>query len=102
IAPFDDVLEHAEDVASPLRLIRAERAWSMQHARRNQPAGAALQAIGLRQVEDAVVPLLPILEALAELVLGRSRLEPHERVAEVVVDIVVLRREVIALGLSFL
>ena len=74
----------------------------MQHARRNQPAGAALQTIRLRQVEDPVVPLVPILQALAQLSLGGARLQTHKRITKIVVDVVQLRREVIALGLPFL
>ena len=66
-APFDQRLEHAEHVGSPLRLVGAKRAGRVQHAGRNQPAGAALQAIGLRQIENAVVPLVPVFQALAEL-----------------------------------
>ena len=63
-AAFDQRLEHAEHVGAPLRLVGAERAGRVQHAGRNQPAGAALQPIGLRQIEDAVVALVPILQAL--------------------------------------
>ena len=56
-ASFDQRLEHAEHVRAPLRLVGAERAGGVQHAGRNQPASAALQAIGPRQVENAVVAL---------------------------------------------
>ena len=56
----------------------------------------------MREIEDAVVALVPVLQALADLRLGRAGLEAHERVGEVVADVVVLRREVVALGLAFL
>jgi hypothetical protein len=74
----------------------------VQDARPDQPAAADLQAIRLRQVEDAVVALVPILQALADLRLGGAGVEAHERVREIVADVVVLRREVIALGLALL
>ena len=80
VAAFDDDLEHAEHVAAPLRLVGAERAGGVQHAGRNQPAGAALQAIGPREIENAVVAFVPVLQALADLVFGRARLQAHERV----------------------
>ena len=101
-AAFDERLEHAEHVGAPLRLVRAERAGRVQHAGRNQPAGAALQPVRPRQIENAVVALAPIFEALADLGLRRARLQAHERVGEIVVDVVELRREVVALGLAFL
>ena len=49
-----------------------------------------------------VVALIPVFQALANVRLGRTRLQPHERVGEVVVAIVVLRAKVVALGLAFL
>jgi hypothetical protein len=45
---------------------------------------------------------VPVLQALAQLRLGRARLQAHEGVGEVVVDVVVLRRKVVALGLALL
>ena len=74
----------------------------MQHAGGNHPARAGLQAIGLRQVEDAVVALVPVLQAAADVGLGRARLQAHERVVEMVLGGVELRREVVALGLALL
>ena len=73
VAAFDERLEHAEHVAAPLRLVGAERAGRVQHAGRNQPAGAALEAIGRRQIEDAVVALVPVLQAAADLLLSSCR-----------------------------
>ena len=69
---------------------------------RDEPAGAGLQAVGLGEIEDAVVALVPVLEALADLRLGGAGFEAEEGVGEVVADVVVLRREVVALGLALL
>ncbi len=74
----------------------------MEHARRDQPAGAPLEPVGLRVVKDAVVTFVPVLEAAAEILLRGARLEAHEGVGEVVVTVVVLRRKVVALGLALL
>ena len=73
----------------------------MEHVGRNQPPGARLEPVGLGQVEDAVVALVPPLQAAAELFLLRPRLEPEESVREVVARPVELGREVVALGLPF-
>ena len=102
VAAFDQALIHAEDVGAPLRLVGAERAGRVEDAGTDEPAGAGLQAIGLREVEDAVVALVPILEALADLRLGGAGFEAHEGVGEIVADVVVLRREVVRLGLALL
>ena len=72
----------------------------MQHVGGNQPAGAGLESIGLGKIEDAVVPLVPALEAAVNVGLGRAGLEPEERVGEVVAGPVELGREIIALGLA--
>src|SRR5690242_18557886 len=77
-AAFDERLEHAKHVGAPLRLIGAERAGSVQHTGRDQPTGTSLQAIRTRQIEDAVVALAPILEALADVSLRRAWLKAHE------------------------
>ena len=102
LAPFDQRLVHAEHVGAPLRLVGTHRAGGVQHAGGNHPARARLQAIGLREVEDAVVALVPVLQAAADVGLGRARLQAHERVVEVVLGGVELRREVVALGLALL
>ena len=44
---FDEILVHAEDVAAPLRLVRAETAGGMENARINEPSGTDLEAVGL-------------------------------------------------------
>ncbi len=62
---FHHRLVHAEDVGAPLRLIGDERARGMQDARGDQPTGAGLEAISFREVQDAVVPLVPAFEAAA-------------------------------------
>ena len=102
LATLDEVLVHAEHVATPLWLVGAEATGGMQNAGRNKPAGARLETVGAAKVEDAVVSLVPILEALAHLLLGRAGLEAHEGVREIVADVVVLRRKIITLRLAFL
>ena len=101
-AAFDQRLVHAEHVGAPLRLVGAHRAGGVQHAGGHHPAGARLQAVGLREVEDAVVALVPVLQAAADVGLGGARLQAHERVVEMVLGGVQLRREVVALGLALL
>ena len=96
---FDHRLVHAEDVGAPLRLVGHERAGGVQDAWGDQPAGAGLEAVGLREVEDAVVPLVPTLQAAADVVLGRPGLQAEEGVGEVVAGPVELGGEVVALGL---
>ena len=100
-AAFDEVLVHAEHVGTPLRLIGAERAGSVEDARVDEPAGAGLELVGLGEGEDLVVTLVPVGDALADLGLGRAGLEAHERVREIVADVVVLGREVVGLRLAF-
>ena len=100
--PFDQRLIHAKHVGAPLRLVGTHRTGGVQHAGGNHPARAGLQAIRLREVEDAVVALVPVLEAAADVGLGGARLQAHERIVEVVFGGVQLRREVVALGLALL
>jgi hypothetical protein len=100
--PFDQVLIHAEDVRAPLGFVGAERARRVEKARAHQPAGAGLEPVGLREVQDAVVALVPIRQAGADLVLGGARLESEEGVGKVVAHIVVLGREVVGLRFAFL
>jgi hypothetical protein len=59
-----------------------------------------MEFVGFRQIEDAVVPLIPAFQAAADVVLGGSGLEAHERVRKVVVLEVILRREVIGFRLA--
>ena len=80
LAAFDEGLVHAEDVGTPLRLVGAEGSGRVKHAGRDEPAGAGLQAIGAREVEDAVVALVPVLEALPDLRLRRAGLEDRKSV----------------------
>ena len=102
IAAFDDRLEHPEDVRAPLGFVGAQGSWCVQNAWWNQPTGTALEAIGSGEIEDSVVPSVPVFQAAPELVFGGARFEPHEGVGEVVIDVVVLGWEVVALGLAFL
>jgi hypothetical protein len=97
---FDHRLVHAEDVGTPLRFVGHERAGGVEDARRDEPAGAGLQAIGLRVVEDAVVADVPAFETAAEVFLGRPRLEAEKRVGEIVADGVQLRWKIVGLGFT--
>src|SRR4051812_1842212 len=101
-ATLNERLEHTEHIGTPLRLVRAQRSGSVQYTRRNQPTSAAFKAIRPRQIEHTVVALAPIFEALANVGLRGAGLQAHERVGKVVVDVVQLRREVVALGFAFL
>ena len=101
-AALDEVLIHAEDVAAPLWFIGAERAGRVKNARIDQPTGAYFQAVSLGKIEDAVVALVPIADALLDLLLRRAGLEAHEGIGEIVADGIVLRREVVGLGFAFL
>ena len=74
----------------------------MEDAGSDQPAGARLETIGLGKVENAVVAFVPVLDALADLGFGGAGFEAEEGIGKVVADVVVLRREVVGLGLSFL
>ena len=67
--PLDERLEHAEHVAAPLRLVGQQRSRRVEDARRDEPAGAPLQAVGLGEVELGG-DFLPLLAAFAR---GRSR-----------------------------
>ena len=96
---FDHRLVHAEDVRAPLGLVSNERAGGVQDARRNQPAGARLEAIGLGMIQYSVVSLVPALEAAVDIGLGRPRLQAEEGEREVIAGPVELGREVVALGL---
>ena len=102
LAAFDKALVHAKHITAPLRFVGAETTRRVQHAGRNQPAGAGLEAVGFGEIEDTIVALVPILEALAHLCLGGAGLEAHESVREVVANVVVLRREIVALRFAFL
>ena len=95
-------LEHAEDVGTPLRLVSADGTRSVKNARRNEPARARLQPIRFRQIENAVVALVPVLEALANLRFCRAGLESHEGVVETVFRRVELRGIVIGFRFAFL
>ena len=94
-------LEHGEDVAGPLRLIGAQAAGRVQGAGRHIPARAQLQPIGLRQVGDVVVALVPDLQAMAHLVLGRPRLQAEVGVGGVGAVVVQLAGKVVGFGLRF-
>ncbi len=100
--PLDQGLVHSENVRSPLGLIGAERTRRVEDAGRKQPARPRLEPVGRRQVKDAVVSRIPVLEGAPDILFGRPRGQPEEGVGEVVSHIVVLGREVVGLGLAFL
>ncbi len=99
-SPFDLGLKHRKDVAVHLRLVGDQRSGRVQDAGIDLPSGSRLQLEGAGEKEDAVVALVPVLETAPHIGLGRSRLEPHERVRKMVFELVVLRRKVIRLGLA--
>ena len=74
----------------------------MEDARVDKPARANLQAIRPREVEDAIVALVPALQTPANLRLGGAGLQPHEGIGETIADGVLLRREIVRLGLALL
>ena len=61
-----------------------------------------LQAVGLGEIQNAVVAFVPAFEAAAHVVARGAGFEAHEGVGEMVVGEVVLRREVVGLGLALL
>jgi hypothetical protein len=101
-AAFDEGLIHSKNVAAPLRFVGAKGTGRVKDARRNQPAGAGFEAVGAREIEDAVVAFVPVFEAAPDLGFGGAGFEAHEGVGEIVADVVVLRRKVIGLGFAFL
>src|SRR5437016_12469673 len=74
----------------------------MQNAGGDQPAGAGLEAVGLAEIEDAIVSFIPALQAAANIGLGCARLQAEKSVGEVVADRIELRREIIRLRFSLL
>lgn len=102
LASFDEILIHAEDIRSPLWFVGAEGAGGVEDAGIDEPAGAGLEFVGFGELEDFVVALLPVGDAIVDLLSGRAGLEAHEGVGEVVADVVVLGWEVIGLGFSLL
>ena len=100
-ASFNEVLIHTKHVRTPLWLIGAERTGGMQDARVDQPTGTGLELIGLGKLEDLVVTLVPVGDALTHLCLGRARLKTHESVGEIIPDVIVLRGEVIRFRFTF-
>ena len=74
----------------------------MQNARIDLPPGSRLQLVGSRVIQNAVVALIPALQAAPQSSLRRARLQPHERVREIVVLEVVLRREIVRFRLALL
>ena len=102
ITPLDHALIHAKYIAAPLRFIGAKAAGRMEDAWADEPTGSWLQAISFRQVEDAIVSFIPILQAFAHLGFGRARFEAEKCVRKIVADIIMLRREIIALRFAFL
>ena len=99
---FHEVLVHPEDITSPLGLVGAEGSWGVEDAGRDEPPSAWFQAIGSRKIEDPVVTFVPVFDASPDLLSGGSGFQAHERVGEVVADVVVLWREVVRLGFPFL
>jgi len=53
-------------------------------------------------IQDAVIALVPALQAATHVLARGAGVEPHERVREIIVLEVVLRRKVIGFGLALL
>ena len=101
-AAFDQRLIHREDVGVDLRFVGDQRTGRVQNAGVDLPAGAGLQAVGLGEVQNAVVAFVPALQAAAHIVARGAGFQAHERVGKIVVGEIVLRREVVGLGLALL
>ncbi len=101
-ATFHEVLVHPKNVTTPLRFVGAERSWGVEDARGDEPSGAWLQSVGPREIEDSVVALVPVFDAAPDLFPCGPGFEAHERVGKIIADVVVLRREVVRLGFTFL
>ena len=96
------ILVHAENVGAPLRFVGAEGTRRVQDTGVDEPAGSGLQLVGLGEFEDPVVALVPVGDAVVDLLPGGAGFESHEGVGEVVAHVVVLGREVVALGFALL
>ena len=101
-AAFDEALIHAKDIAAPLRFVGAEAAGGVENTGVDEPAGAGFEAVGFGEIEDAVVSLVPVGDALADFVARGAGLKSHESVGEVIADVVVLGREVVGFRFAFL
>ena len=91
-----------EHVGVHLRLVGDQRTGRVQNAGVDLPPAAGLQLVRARVVEDAVVALVPALQAAAHVVARGAGVEAHEGVGKIVVLEVVLRREIVGLGLALL
>src|SRR5580658_10452313 len=74
----------------------------MQNSGIDLPTGAGFQFIGAGKIENFVVAVVPFFQAPTDIVLGGARVQPHERVREIVVLEIVLRGEIIRFGLALL
>src|SRR5215467_7687672 len=74
----------------------------MQNAGIELPSGAGSELVGLRVKQDAVVALVPALEALAYFVFRCARIESEKGVREAVLRQIVLSRKIVSFGLPVL
>ena len=74
----------------------------MKNAGIHLPAGAGLQSVRARVIQNAVVTSVPVFQTANDIVFGCSRLESKKRVGKVVLNDVVLGRKIIGFRLSFL
>ncbi len=74
----------------------------MKNARRNEPAGAGLQAIRAGEIENSIIALIPVFQTATHLRFGGAGLESHEGIGKIVADIVMLRGKVVRFGFAFL
>src|SRR6185437_11214555 len=68
----------------------------MQNTRIDLPSRAGLQPISLRMIKDAIVALVPALQAAPDIVARRAGLKTHEGIRKIVVLEIVLRREIVS------
>ncbi len=74
----------------------------MEDAGVDLPSCAGFETVGAGMEKNSVVALVPFFQAAADICFRGTRLEAHVGVGEIVLDLVVLRRKVIGLGLSLL
>src|SRR5207237_7987873 len=96
----DQRLEHREDVGGALRLVGEQRARCVQDPRWYVPAGAGAQPVSPRQIQDAVVALVPGRGAAPDVLLRGLRVAAEESVGKPAAVGVEMLRDVVSIGLA--